>query len=59
VKSKRERKWKEGWARATYKCHPEGGKVHTAQNPSTETHPKPSGIFKYYFCETKIPKCGP
>ena len=30
-----------------------------AQNPSTETHPKPFGIFKYYFCETKIPKCGP
>jgi hypothetical protein len=50
VKSKRERKGKERRATATDKCHLKGGKVHMAQNPSTETHPKPFGFFKYYFC---------
>jgi hypothetical protein len=47
VKNKRERKGKGRKATATDKCHLEGGKVHMAQNPSTEAHPKPFGIFKY------------
>jgi len=50
AKSERERKGKEGWATATDKYHLGGGTVHMAQNPSTETHPMPFGIFKHYFC---------
>jgi hypothetical protein len=57
VKGKGEMKGKEGRAK-TNKCYLEGGTVHMAQKPATETHPKPFHIFKYYFPETKVSKVG-
>jgi hypothetical protein len=53
VKSKRERKGKEGRAQATHNWHLERRKVHMAQYNSTVTHPKSFFISKYYFCENK------